>query len=127
MYHHVSGIVAAVFVSLIFFLPFFVCLLLFCCCCFFVVLADATVLASRFLLLLLLLLYGCSCVHCYRCQGVCWCCCYCCCVVVVTSASSLPCPFLWFFDFITFKLTLNFCNYLFGSIASFRFILQGIK
>ena len=48
-------------------------------------------------------------------------------VVVVTSVASLLCSFLWFFDFIKFKLTLNFCNYLFGSIALFYFILQGNK
>ena len=31
------------------------------------------------------------------------------------------------FDFIKFKSTLNFCDYLFGSVALFHFILQGIK
>ena len=119
MYHHVFSIVAAVFVSLLF--------LLFCCCCFFVALADASVVACRFLLLLSLLLHGFCCVHCYRCQGGCWCCCSCFCCVVVTSFASLLCPFLWFFDFSKFKLTLNFCNYLFDRVVLFFFILQGIK
>ena len=35
--------------------------------------------------------------------------------------------FYGFFYFIKFKLTLNFCNYLFGSVALFYFILEGIK
>ena len=35
--------------------------------------------------------------------------------------------FLRFSDFIKFKFTLNFCNYLFGSVALFYFILKGIK
>ena len=48
-------------------------------------------------------------------------------VFAVTSVLSLLCPFLWFFDFITFKLTLNFCNYLIGSVPLFYFILQRIK
>ena len=105
---------------------FLLLLLLFCCCWFFVALADAAVVAGRFLLLLSLLLYGCCCVHYYRCQDGCWCWC-CCCCVVVTSVASLLCPFLCFFDFIKFKLTLNFCNYLFRGVALFYFILQGIK
>ena len=31
------------------------------------------------------------------------------------------------FCFIKFNFTLNFCNFLFGSVALFYFILQGIK
>ena len=56
------------------------------------------------------------------------------CVVVVLDVLLLPVLhryfvvlFLWFFDLIKFKLTLNFCNYSFGSVALFYFILQGIK
>ena len=42
---------------------------------------------------------------------------------------NMVCHFLWFFDFIKFKFTLNFCYYLFGSVAlfQFHFILQAIK
>ena len=103
-----------------------------CFCCFAVAVFSLPLLMLLlffffFLLLLSLLLHGFCCVHCYRCQGGCWCCCSCFCCVVVTSFASLLCPFLWFFDFSKFKLTLNFCNYLFDRVVLFFFILQGIK
>ena len=64
--------------------------------------------------------------HQYRCQQngccYCYCCSYCICRCCIIALS-----FSWFFDFITFRFTLNFCNYLFGSVALFNFILQGIK
>ena len=56
------------------------------------------------------------------------CCCYYCSdYIVVTNIKSLLCHFLWIFDFIRSKFTLNFSNYLFGSIALFYFILDRIK
>ena len=35
--------------------------------------------------------------------------------------------FLWFFDFIKFKFPFNFCNYFFGSVALFYFILRELS
>ena len=119
MYHHIFSIITVIFVSLLF--------LLFYCSCFFVVLTNTSIIAYHFLLLLSLLLHGFYCDHYCRCQSRCWCYYYCSYYIVVTNIASLLCPFLWFFDFIKFKFTLNFCNYLFGSVALFYFILQGIK
>ena len=120
MYHNVFSVVIVIFVSLSF--------QLFCSCRFFVVLANAIIIAYRFLLLLSLFRHGCCYDHYYRCQsGCCYYYYYCSYYIVVTSIASLLWPLSWFLDFIKFKFTLNFRNYLFGSAALFYFILQGIK
>ena len=112
------------------------------CWCFFVVLANASIIAYRFLLLQSLLLHGCCCNHHYRCQSGCCYYYYCSYYIIVTNIASFLCLFRFikfylihllyfifisFFDFIKLKFTLNFCNYLFGSVALFYFILQEIK
>ena len=129
MYHHIFNIIAVIFMSfpfLLFLLLLFV-VVLFYCCFFLLSLLMPLLLHIVFLLVSSILLHGCCCDHYYRCQSSCWCYYYCSYYIFVTNIASLLCPFLWFFDFIKFKFTSKFCNYLFGSAALFYFILQGIK
>ena len=54
-------------------------------------------------------------------------CYYCGCSYMITSIYYYFILFYSLLISLSFKFTLKFCNYWFGSVALFNFILQGIK
>ena len=87
---------------------------------FFVVLANVIIIAYRFLLLLSLLLHGFCCDHYHSCQSGCYY--YYCYSYHMLLLPILHHSFVLFYGFLispSLIFTLNFCNYLFGSVALF--------